>query len=275
LHEPTSYNQFVNKKRGYLDLDRLIDESHPTVSAIAPLICFASTFTIIVLFRFVVNFGALSARCVEIDQFWYTAATGNWPLVASFFIVLFLLFVWNVLIAFDDWRRSKGTKVMIIVNALAISIALFTFSSLHDSAYFQYHARNGYYEDIKFTSFLVTPRWTEDECTTMQRFAGRWRVIDREIGYYGFDIPALWIELKPWGELLAADATWQTPYEGGWQPPNQSRYSDDKRWRDGYIYADQFGAPWDFELLGDTLILTSSDSFNEWEKSKVTLQRDR
>lgn len=162
---------------------------------------------------------------------------------------------------------------MIVVNILAVSICLYTFKSLHESAYFRYHERNGYYEEIRFRPFIIPPRSTEYECVTYQRFAGRWRVVDREIGHYGFDIPFGTIDLHAWGKVHAADGDWQRPYEGGWQPPYQSRYSDDKGWRDGYIWVDDFGAPWDFNMQGDTLILTTPEYFNEWEKSTITLER--
>lgn len=247
------------------------------MSAVAPLICFATTFTLLILFRSVSIFGAVAARCVENDQYWYTSTGGDWPLVSSFFLAFFLLFAWNILIAFDDWNRSKGTKVMIVVNTLAISISMYTFISLHDNAYFQYHNRNGYYQGIIFQpfEFPFPSRRTEDECVTYQRFSGRWRVVDREIGHYGFNVASLWIELHPWGKLHAADTTWQVPYEGGWYPPYQSRYADDKRWRDGYIYTDTFSAPWDFDLQGDVLILTSPpEYFREWERSRITLERE-
>ena len=106
----------------------------------------------------------------------------------------------------------------------------------------------------------------------MQRFAGRWRVVDRKIGHYGFDIPARWIELKPWGSVYAQDTSWSQPYTDSWRPPYQLRSSDDKRWQDGYL----FNAPWDFDLLGETLILTSPEEWFEfeWQRSTVTLQRD-
>lgn len=146
------------------------------------------------------------------------------------------------------------------------------FTAVHDSATFAHHSRAGLYDDIKFRPFIVSPRRTESECATMRRFAGRWRVIDRQVGSYGFDIPAQWIELKPWGYVYAQDASWSQPYTDWWRAPYQSRYSEDKRWRNG----DLFDAPWDFELQGDILILTSPPEWFEfeWQRSTVTLHRE-
>ncbi len=115
-----------------MDLIRHFDDGHPTVSSIAPLVCFVSILTLLILFRLVSIFDAVSAYCVQTDQFWYTSAEGNWPLAASFFLALFLLFVWNGFVAFDDWNRTIGTNVMIVVNTLAIATTLYTFNSLHD-----------------------------------------------------------------------------------------------------------------------------------------------
>lgn len=259
------------EKRGYLSLARQLDESHPTVSTIAPLICFAVAFTLLILLRLVSIFGAVT-RCVETDEFWYTSTGGNWPLVGSFILVIFLLFVWNLVIGLDDWNRSKGTRVMVIVNAIGIAAMLYFFTAVHDSATFAHNSRTGLYDSIKFRPFIISPRRMESECVTMRRFAGRWRVVDRQIGYYGFDIPSEWIELKPWGYVYAQDASWSQPYTDWWRPPYPWRHSDDDRWRNGAL----FGAPWDFDPQGDTLILESpSDWFEfEWQRSKVTLKRE-
>ena len=259
------------EKRGYLDLVRQFDENHPTVSAIAPLICFAAAFTVLILLRVVSIFGVVTAYCVETDEFWYTSTGGNWPLVGSSILVLFLLFVWNILIGFDDWKRSRGTRIVVVANTIGIAAMLYFFTAVHDSATFAHNSRGGLYDNIKFRPFLISPRRTESECATMRRFAGRWWVIDRQVGHYGFDIPAQWIELKPWGYVYAQDASWSQPYTDWWRAPHQSRYSEDKRWRDGYL----FDAPWDFDLQGDTLILTSPPEWFEfeWQRSTVTLQR--
>ena len=146
------------------------------------------------------------------------------------------------------------------------------FLSVHDSAVFAYNSRAGLYDNINFRPFIIMPRSTESTCATMRRFAGRWRVIDRKVGYYGFDIPAQWIELKPWGYVYAQDASWSLPYAETWRPPFRSRFSDDKIWRDGEL----FYAPWDFDLEGDTLVLTSPESWlkYDWQRSKVTLRRE-
>ncbi len=264
-------------KRGYLDLDRRFDESHPTVSAIAPLICFASIFAVLVLLRIIVSFSAVAARCVETDQFWYTAAEGNWPLFASFALLLFLLLVWNVLIGVDDWNHSTGSRVMIIVNTLAILTTTYTLVGLHENAQFQYHARNGHYENIKFRPFSAALAWpvsTEGECATLRRFAGQWRVVDSDIGRHENDVPAPRIELTPWGIVLAVDPSSRKHLEGRWSPPRQSPRSPDDGWQVGYIYAGKVGARWDFELRGDLLILTSPDYYRESERSRITLQRD-
>jgi hypothetical protein len=254
-------------KRGYLDLARQFDESHPTVSAIAPLICFVATFTVLILLRLIGIFGAVSAFCVETDQFWYTSTGGNWPLVGSSFLVVFLLFVWNLLIGFDDWCHSRAARILVVVNSIGIAAMLYSFTAVHNSATFSYNARAGLYENVKFQPFPISPRNSESECATMRRFAGRWQVVDRQVGYYGFNIPAQWIELKPWGYLYAQDASWSRPYAEKWRAPYQIRYSADKRWRDG----DLFGAPWDFDLQGDTLILTSPQDWFEYERQRSTV----
>lgn len=161
---------------------------------------------------------------------------------------------------------------MVSVNAIGIAAMLYFFTAVHDSAEVAHNSRAGLYENIKFRPFLFPSRLSESECITMRRFSGHWRVVDREVGSYGFDIPAEWIELKPWGYVYAQDASWSRPYAETWTAPYQDRYSEDKRWRDGEL----FNAPWDFDLQGDTLSLTSSEEWfeYEWQRSKVTLQRE-
>ena len=86
---------------------------------------------------------------------------------------------------------------------------------------------------------------------------------------------SLWIEFYPWGKFHAVDESWQSPYVGKWQAPYQIRGHEDDGWRNGYICSDKFDAPWDFDLQGDTLTLTTPEYFNEWERSTVILERDR
>jgi len=188
--------------------------------------------------------------------------------------VFFLLLAWSVLIGFDDWRRSKGTKVMVVVNTLAIAATLYAFVPLHEQASFDYHERNGHFEGFKVRQNMFWSWRREDQCQTMQRFAGRWRVIEREIGHYQFNISSPRIDLKPWGVVVASGANWQSVYEGRWRPPDRPEHSDDRLWRGGDIDDRNISAPWDFELRTDLLILTTPEYFNEWERSRITLQRD-
>lgn len=257
----------------HLRTDALPGLDHPTISAIVPIVCFVSTFTVLVLFRLVSIFGGMTAHCVGTDQFWYLSASRDWPLVAAFFLVFFLLLVWSVVIAIGYWRHSAGTRIMIVVNIFAVSICLYTFKPLHESAYFEYHKRNGYYEGIKFNPFLIQPIFTEDQCTTYRRFAGRWRVVEREIGYYELDLPYSWIDLHSWGDVRAPNIAGQREHEGTWIAPYQDRYSEDRRWRYGYIWIGDNSAPWNFDLRGNRLILTSPDDFNERERSTLILER--
>ncbi len=213
----------MTDKRAYARLLQHFDGERSTHSAIAPLICFAFVFVVVVLLRLITIFGAVTARCVEPDQFWYTSTGGNWPLIGTFFLVLFLLFVWNAFIGFDDWRRSRGTKIMVVVNAIAIASVFFVFNGIHDSATRMLHKRMGLFDNINFRppGILVGSQHTEDACVTAHRFAGRWRVVEREVGHYGFDIPAEWIEIKPWGYVYGQDASWSETYAGRWLPPNK------------------------------------------------------
>lgn len=187
-------------------------------------------------------------------------------------LVLFLLFVWNVLIGFDDWKRSKGTRLMVVANAIGIAAMLYFLTAVDVSANFAHNTRAGLYENINFRPFIISSRRTENYCITMRRFAGRWRVVERRVGHYDLDIPAQWIELKPWGYVYAQDSSWSQPYTDWWRAPYQSRYSDDKRWRSGRL----FGATWDFDLQGEYLILSSPEEWfeYEWQRSTVTLQRE-
>ncbi len=260
------------EKRAYRNLLRHFDDAHPTVSVIAPLVCFSVAFTVVVLLRLVSSFGPMTARCVATDKFWYSSTGGNWPLAGSFILVLILLFAWNVCVGIDDWRRSKGTRLMVIVNAIGIASTLFFFSALHESANIDYNKRIGVYDDVKSSSGMIPPVFTESACETMRRFEGRWRIVERKVGYYGFDIPAERIELKPWGFVYAQDSNGSQPYADRWNPPAQYRFYDDDRWRDGYL----FDAPWDFVLQGDTLILESSPEWfeQESERSRIVLERE-
>ena len=259
------------EKRAYSRLLPQFDEGHPTVSSIAPLIVFASTILVAVLLRLITFFGAITAWCIETDEFWYTSTGGNWPLIGAAFLVLFLLFVWNALIGFNDWRRSRGTKVMVVVNTLAIAAVFFVFGAIHDSANRFYNTRAGIYDPIDFQPFRIYKSTGEDECVNAHRYSGRWEVVDRHIGHYGFDIHADWIELNAWGYLYAQDASWSPVYADVWRPPYQSRFGWSDEWEPGYL----FDAYWDFHLEGDTLTLTTPDRWFELEmqRSTITLRR--
>ncbi|MGA8206303.1 MAG: hypothetical protein WB812_17440 [Woeseiaceae bacterium] len=259
-------------KRGSLSLALQLEESHPTVSAMAPLVCFVTAFTLLILLRFVIFFGAVTAGCVDTAQFWYSSTGGNWPLVGSFFLAASLLFVWNIFIAIDDWKRSRGTRVMIVVNTIGIAALLCTFGWLHEAATVAYDVRAGLYDNLEYRGRFLFSRSTESECATTRRFVGRWRVVERKIGAYGFDIPAQWVELEPWGYLYAQNASWSRIYSDWWRPPFKAGSSDAPRWFAG----DLFNAPWDFDLRGDTLILTSPEEWYEfeWQRSRVTLRRE-
>ena len=79
-----------------------------------------------------------------------------------------------------------------------------------------------------------------------------------------------WIELKPWGYVYAQDASWSEPYASRWRPPYRWHYEADGPWRDGML----FETWWDFELDGDTLILTNPEGFGlESYRSRVVLER--
>lgn len=259
------------EKRAYSRLLPQFDEGHPTVSSIAPLIVFASTILVAVLLRLITFFGAVTAWCVETDEFWYTSTGGNWPLIGTTFLVLFLLLVWNGLIGFNDWRRSRGTRVMVVVNTIAIAAVFFVFDGIQDSANRSYNTRAGLYDSIEFSNSVVHSWAPIDECVTARRFSGRWQVVDREIGYYGFDIPAEWIELKPWGYVYAQNSAWSAPYAERWRPPFPDRYLRAGEWFPGHL----FGAYWHFDLDGDTLTLTTPSQWFELEmqRSTITLQR--
>lgn len=261
----------MNKVRAQLTAIRHFDEGHATVASFAPLICFAATLTVLVLLRLVNVFGAVTARCVATDEFWYTSTGGNWPLVGTVTLVLLLLLGWNVIIGLDEWKQSRGTRIVIVANTIGIAAMFFLLPAVYDSATFAHDSRAGVYDNVRFRPFVMPLLETESECATMRRFAGRWRVVDRQIGYGGFDIPAQWIELKPWGYVYAQDTSWSQPYADRWSPPFRTRHSMDNRW----LYGDLFNAPWDFELRGDTLTLSTSEPFGLGrQQSTVILQRE-
>jgi len=265
----------VNARRAYLSLQRQFDEDHPALSAAGPWFCFVLLITFALLFRLSTIVHGTVARCVENDEFWYTPANGSWPLFASLFFVFFLLFVWNALLAVDGWRRSAGNKALLVVNAVGILSMLYVFLPLHDRAYHEYHAREGYYEDIHFR----LPRWYpvsasgENPCITMERFAGRWQVVDRKLGTRGLDIPYAWIDLKPWGRFTTEKQLRIGEYEGWWSPPYRPRYRHNERWLDGRITVDGPNGWWDFDVRHDTLTLTTSEYFAEQERSTIVFQR--
>jgi len=266
----------VNKKRAYLNLQQLFDEEHSTFSTAGPWFCFFLLLFFALLFRLSTIIHGAFARCVENDEFWYTPINGHWPLYASLFLVLFLLFVWNALLAIDGWRRSTGNKVLLVANTVAILSMLYVFVPLHDRAHYQFHLRQGYYEDIRFKM----PRWaaitftSENPCVTMERFAGRWRIVDRKLGTRGFDIPVAWIELTTWGRVTTTNAPGLGGYEGRWSPPYRRRYEESRRWRGGWIDIDGSDGPWDFDLQQDTLTLTTTpEYFPERERSTIVMQR--
>jgi hypothetical protein len=260
----------VLEKRAYLTLLRRFDGSHASVPAIASLVCFAAVLTVLILFRLITLFSIAGTWCVETDEFWYTSAGGNWPLAGSLILVLFLMFVWNVFIGIADWQRSRASRVLIVANAVAIAANLYVFTAIHDSATIAYDARAGLYANIASNRLHFPRARDERACVTARRFVGRWRVIDRQVGYRGFDIPAEWIELHSWGELYAQEASWSPPYTDLWRPPYRHIDAEDGRWRDGTV----FDAPWDFDLQGDILTLTTPPEwFEVWERSRVTLQR--
>ncbi len=245
------------------------------MSAAGPWFCFFLLLFVALLFRLSTIIHGAFSRCVDNDEFWYTAANGQWPLYASLFLVLFLLFMWNTLLAVDGWRHSTSNKVLLVANAVAILSLLYVFVPLHDRAYYQYHAREGYYDDIRFKM----PRWyamsftSENPCVTMERFAGRWQIVDRTLGTRGFDIPVAWIELTPWGQFTTIDEPGFGDYEGRWLPPYRPRYGNSLRWRHGWIDVDGSYGPWDFDLQQNTLTLTTPEDFPERERSTIVLQR--
>ncbi|MEM8816862.1 MAG: hypothetical protein AAGE85_13635 [Pseudomonadota bacterium] len=265
----------MTQNRAYLELDRQFDKSHATLSATGPLICFVLILAFVLLFRLITILHGVAARCVENDEFWFTAVDGSWPLFGSLFLVFFLLFAWNVLLAVDNWKRSIGTKVVLIANAIALATTLYVFVPLHERAYYEYHARNGYYSDIRFglpwrqAQSVIS----EAPCTTMKRLAGHWQVMDRQVGLLGFDIPADWIDLKPWGTFAASDNPRTGTFSGNWRPPHRWRYAEDQRWQEGRIFAEHFDGHWNFDLQQKTLILTTPEYFSEPERSTVVLRR--
>ncbi len=246
----------------------------PSASAVAPLLCLISILTLLLLFHFVGIFGVLTASCIGVDQIWYTTQHGNRPSAGAFLFVFYLLFVWNVTLAIADWKKSKGTQAVIALNGLAILTAFYVFDSMYSYASFQHDKRKNSYNDMYVEYVPFWQRYSENRCTTYRRFSGRWRVINRKLGHYGLDVPSLWIDLKPWGDVTGADNTWQIPLQGKWRPPYQNNYDEDKTWRNGVIWAGDKRGYWNFDLQGNILVLTSPRSLNEWEKSRVTLQRE-
>lgn len=234
----------------------------------APLACFTAALTLLVLFRLVVSFAAVTAHCVDSGDFWYSTAAREWPLVGSFLLALLLLFVWNVLIGFDDWRRSAGTRVMVFVNAIAIASMLLVFPALQESAEVGYGQRSGMFDDYRYKKLFFYR--SESRCVTLRRFSGRWRVVDREIGEPWLDVPGDWVELKYWGYAYARYPGERAPTAQYWYPPRQE--PGDSRWQ----YGELFGVPWNFEIHGDLLLLTSPPDYfeHEFRPSTVVLQRE-
>ena len=261
----------MNKSRRCIALGNKLNQAHATESAIAPLTCFVLLLTLFVLLRLITIFGAITARCIDTDEFWYTATGGNWPLIGSFALLLFLVLVWSVLLAFSNGKRSGGARFVAMANIIGAVAMLAVPVAAHNAATFSFNERAGLYSNIEFRPYVFLPWQVEDECVTMRRFSGRWTVVDRKVGSYGFDVPAQWIELKEWGYAHGQDANWAEVHTGRWRPPFGTSRGHETEWRDGEV----FDTPWDFELSGDTLTLTTPDWLeHEWQRSRIVLQRE-
>lgn len=265
----------MRSKRRFLQLDSELANWHPTVSAMAPLVCFVSIWTLVVLLRIITVYGAIVPRCVETDQFWYSSPGLNWPLFGTFFFAFFLLLTWSIVLAISQRRGGPGTRIMHGVNIIAACIAIWTFVGLHKEASYLYHERNGYFDGIivKPSGWLIRRHSYPDRCELARRIAGRWRVVESEVGTRGFDLPKIWLELDEHFNAKAADTTWQQPYVGTWSPPNLFWQSTDQPWRDGRISVGPYFMYWDFELVGNRLRLTSADNTPGARPSIFVLER--
>ncbi len=258
-------------KRLYLELSRLNDESHPSVSAIAPLMCFFIVLTLGLLFRLMTIFSGAFATCVGTDEFWYSATGGNWPLVSTLVLLFVLLLLWNFFIAVDDWRKSTGTRIMVVVNSIGIVAMLAVFSALHDSASVSHSRQVGLFDNLEHRLYHGSTN-AEVECAANRDLEGRWRVVYRKLGYYGRDFPATWVQLNTWGYAFTQDAEWAPVRAERWFPPRSKRYFEEEVVFPGEL----FDAPWEFELDGNTLVLETPEDWidHEWQRSRIVLVRE-
>ena len=243
-----------------------------SVSSFASLVGLIVVLIVLLLFWIATLWGAVS-RCLPFYEHWHSSVSGNWPLFASFALVFFLLLIWIAFLWSDSSRAQKSARVVLGLSFIAVIVAAGVLVPIHRQADIEHKTRQGYYADLIVEPPVSSSRRSENECATMRRFAGHWRIIDRELGTRGFDLPVERIELEPWGTYLAYRRGASEPLRGRWRPPNTPRAGESGRWRDASLYFDDVFPDWDFLPGDDTLVLETSDYFRGPERSRIVLKR--
>ena len=242
-----------------------------------PILSFASlvglivVFVVLLLFWIAMVWGATS-RCLPFYEHWHSSVSGNWPLFASFTLVFFLVLVWIAVLWSDSSPAQKSARFVLCLSFITVLIAAWVLVQIHRQADFEHKTRQGYYEGLIVKPPVWFFRRSESECATMRRFAGRWRVVDRELGTRGFDLPFELIELEPRGTYLAYRRGAREPLKGRWNPPYTPRVGESERWRDAWFRFDDGISDWDFLPQDDTLVLETPDYFRDRERSRIVLE---
>jgi len=236
-------------------------------------ICFVTILSLGFLLRLSTIAWGVAARCIEADQFWFEPYKSDWPLGGMFFLIFFLLLIWNASILLDQVVRRKRDLFLSAVNFVAI-VGLFALASpAFDTAKLRYGIR-----ESSFGSWVIPNAGgfllVEDQCILATPYVGRWKVVELDLPKYGLEFPALWIELSQTLELEAADSRWAPTYHGDWHPPSFRRNISEDYKGVGELYWDRQWSVWVFELDDDTLTLATPDVIDWQAPAKVVLRKD-
>ena len=234
--------------------------------------CFIVVIFIGFLLRLSTVVWGTASRCVEADQFWFEPYAKTWPLGGTFFLILFLVLVWNTSIAVNLYVRRRRGLLLTSVNFAGVIGLLLVAGPALDTAQIRYD-----YRENSFGVWRVENRkrslWAEDECVLARPYVGRWKVVETDLPKYGLEFPVRWIELKGTLELAVSDSRWEDTTEGWWSPPRPARRWNGDNMGAGELIWDRGWSVWVFDLEGDQLTLTTPDWIDWQEPGKVVLRR--
>ena len=236
------------------------------------IVCFLLILFSTFLFRLSIIAWAVSARCVESDQFWFIPHEQHWPLAANFFFVFSLLLVWNISIFVSQFMERRVDVTLFVVNLIALVALLSMTGPVLDTSQIRHDIRTERYGAWNVSQPLNW-WWGEDECVLARDYVGNWTVVERDIPEYGAPFPVTAIELRQSLRFRASDSRWTPVVEGYWRPPNFSSHFDEDYRGVGEIYHSHGVSLWKFELEGDRLTLTTPEFVDWYLPSTVVLER--